>query len=131
MPEGAKSFDEWGRGSFSSRSPLRRHEKNCRPLLGWLVPLSSRSTQILPVISFPLTETPDMSRFAAVLIVPALVLGLFAPVAPAADPVKGNVVQVTLYRGQALVTRVVPIDGKAGNQEIVVSELPEQVIGES
>lgn len=72
-----------------------------------------------------------MSRFAALSLSLGLVLGLFVSIAPAADPVKGTVAQVTLYRGQALVTRVIPADGKAGSQEIVVSELPEQVLGDS
>jgi hypothetical protein len=51
--------------------------------------------------------------------------------ARAADSVDGRVVDVTLYRGQAQVTRVVPVDGAAGRMEIVVGNLPEQVVAES
>jgi hypothetical protein len=45
----------------------------------------------------------------------------------AAASVEGKATQVTLYRGQAQVTRVVPVEGKAGNLEIVVGKLPEQI----
>ena len=49
----------------------------------------------------------------------------------AAAPVEGRVSAVTLYRGQAQVTRTVPIEGAAGRLEIVVSELPEQIVPNS
>ena len=55
----------------------------------------------------------------------------FAAAAPEAKPAPGKVVQVTLYRGQALVTRVVPVAGGKGATEIVVADLPEQVMPES
>ena len=45
--------------------------------------------------------------------------------------VKGTLTDVRVYRGQALVTRAVPLDAKAGAQEIVVSDLPEQVVPDS
>ena len=48
-----------------------------------------------------------------------------------ADSVEGRVAAVTLYRGQAQVTRLVPVDGPAGRMEIVVGNLPEQVVAES
>ncbi|HUT35001.1 MAG TPA: DUF4139 domain-containing protein [Planctomycetota bacterium] len=49
--------------------------------------------------------------------------------APPAEPagVKGKVDAVTLYRGQALVTRAVPVEGGAGTVELVVSGLPDRV----
>ena len=40
---------------------------------------------------------------------------------------EGRVTSVTLYRGQAQVTRTVPIEGNAGSLEIVVGKLPEQI----
>ena len=40
----------------------------------------------------------------------------------------GKVVRVTLYRGQAMVTRKVPVDAGAGAREIVVANLPEHVV---
>ncbi len=45
--------------------------------------------------------------------------------------VDGHVASVTLYRGQAQVTRTLPIEGAAGGLEIVVGELPEQVVPDS
>jgi hypothetical protein len=44
----------------------------------------------------------------------------------AAEPVEGRVAQVTLYRGQAQVTRTIPVEGNAGSVELVVGNLPEQ-----
>ena len=43
----------------------------------------------------------------------------------------GQITQVTLYRGQAMVTRVVPLAGPAGPMEIAVRNLPEQVLPNS
>jgi len=45
--------------------------------------------------------------------------------------VKSRVETVTLYRGQALVTRTVDLPAAAGEVEAVVGDLPEQVIGET
>jgi len=44
---------------------------------------------------------------------------------------KGTIETVTVYRGQAMVTRAVPIDGPAGPVELVVLDLPERIIPES
>src|SRR3954447_22143088 len=44
-----------------------------------------------------------------------------------AASLEGRVTQVTLYRGEAQVTRAVPIEGTAGSMEIVVGKLPEQI----
>ncbi len=51
--------------------------------------------------------------------------------AAAAEAVAGRVTQVTLYRGQAQVTRTIPVEGNAGGVEIVVGQLPEQVVPNS
>ena len=40
---------------------------------------------------------------------------------------KGKLDEVTVYRGQALVTRLIEVPGPAGLREIVVTELPEHV----
>lgn len=53
------------------------------------------------------------------------------PLASAAAPIEGKVSAVTLYRGQAQVTREVPIEGAAGRLEVVVSQLPEQIVPNS
>jgi len=61
----------------------------------------------------------------------AMVSAAFAG-APAQEPgVKGTVEAVTLYRGQALVTRTVPVEGPAGRVEMVVAELPQRVVPDS
>jgi len=44
---------------------------------------------------------------------------------------KGRVESVTLYRGQALVTRLVPVDAKEGAVQLTVTDLPEAVEGSS
>lgn len=49
--------------------------------------------------------------------------------APAGPPtVRGKLDAVTVYRGQALVTRVVNVAGPGGLKEVIVSELPEAVV---
>lgn len=60
-----------------------------------------------------------------------LILLAWTASACAAAPVEGRVSAVTLYRGQAQVTRVVPIEGAAGRLEVVVSQLPEQIVPNS
>ncbi|HEV3418090.1 MAG TPA: DUF4140 domain-containing protein, partial [Pirellulales bacterium] len=40
---------------------------------------------------------------------------------------KGKLDEVTVYRGQALVTRLIEVPGPAGLREVVVTELPERV----
>jgi hypothetical protein len=49
----------------------------------------------------------------------------------ASESIPGQVAQVTLYRGQAVVTRVIPTEGPQGLREIVVGDLPEHVVAES
>jgi hypothetical protein len=51
--------------------------------------------------------------------------------ANAAETVGGRVTDVTLYRGQALVTRAIPIDGDGDGMEVVVGNLPEQIVPNS
>ena len=43
--------------------------------------------------------------------------------AVAAVDATGRVTHVTVYRGQALVTRTIPLDGEPGSREIVVGDL--------
>ncbi len=49
----------------------------------------------------------------------------------AAASVEGQVTNVTLYRGQAQVTRAIPVEGAVGGLEIVVGKLPEQIAPDS
>ncbi len=52
--------------------------------------------------------------------------------AGAAEPgTPSRVTRVTLYRGQALVTRTVPLEGPKGASELVVADIPEQVVADS
>ena len=53
------------------------------------------------------------------------------PKAPEAKAVTGKVVAVTLYRGQALVTRTVEVDAAAGQVELPVTGLPLKVVADS
>lgn len=43
----------------------------------------------------------------------------------------GRVVEVTLYQGQALVTRAIPVEAPAGSHEVLVGDLPETVVPDS
>jgi len=49
----------------------------------------------------------------------------------AAEGVPGHVTHVTLYRGQAMIGRTVPVEGPAGGVEIVVGGLPAHIVPES
>jgi uncharacterized protein (TIGR02231 family) len=49
----------------------------------------------------------------------------------AAAELTGQVTGVTLYRGQALVTRTIPLEGAKGPAEVVIANLPEQVVADS
>jgi hypothetical protein len=74
-----------------------------------------------------------MPRRTMALVAPyllALIVGTVPRGAGAAE-VPGRVTHVTLYRDQAQVTRTVPVAGDAGPVELVVGDLPEQVVGNS
>jgi hypothetical protein len=60
-------------------------------------------------------------------------VAMFGAAAGAAEPlsVTGKIDAVTVYRGQALVTRVVDVPGPGGLRDIVVTGLPERVVGGS
>lgn len=70
-----------------------------------------------------------MRHWAWPLMLVMLTVSGWAQTLPAAN--KGKIVEVKVYRGQALVTREVTADLKAGPQEVVVSELPEQIVPDS
>lgn len=58
---------------------------------------------------------------------------VFFALSAAAEPLEtpGTIDAVTVYRGQALVTRIVEIPPPAGLREIVVTDLPEHVVAAS
>lgn len=68
-----------------------------------------------------------MRQGIAVLVMLGLASTAFA--APAMTP--GKVTEVTVYRGQAQVVREVKLEGKAGPVELVVTDLPQYVVGDS
>lgn len=53
----------------------------------------------------------------------------FSPQEPITEP--GQVEAVTLYRGQALITRSIPLPTRSGSLEIVVPDIPEAVLPSS
>ena len=67
------------------------------------------------------------------LVVMALVLGLTVCTAYCAQTIeeKGTVEAVTLFRGQALVTRAVPVSARQGSVELTVIGLPKAAVGDS
>ncbi len=50
---------------------------------------------------------------------------------PEHPAVAGRVVEVTFYRGQALVTRTIPVEEAKGGATLIVGPLPEQVVPQS
>jgi uncharacterized protein (TIGR02231 family) len=54
-----------------------------------------------------------------------------APPENAPHSTEGKITAVTLYRGQALVTRTVSVEGPPGSQELIVAGLPEQIVPDS
>lgn len=72
----------------------------------------------------------------SLLLALTLILSVCVLVSPAwaqAQPkqIAGKVTHVTLYRGQAQVMRELTLDGPAGAMEVIVTDLPAQVIGSS
>ena len=67
------------------------------------------------------------------IIAPAIVLiALLAPVAFAEVPATtGTISKVTVYRGQALVTRTVRVDLPPGTSELIIKDLPAKIVPES
>ena len=68
-------------------------------------------------------------RFPCVALA-ALSLASFAAAAMAADPIPlhGKIDSVTIYRGQALVTRLVDVTAPGGQTDILITDLPDRVI---
>ncbi|MBC8869992.1 MAG: mucoidy inhibitor MuiA family protein [Planctomycetes bacterium] len=78
-------------------------------------------------------NTPMKSFVLIVSSVALLLVALATPNAASAQPTTevGKVTTVTLYRGQALVTREIPLKAGQGAIEIVVGDLPERVVSDS
>jgi len=73
-----------------------------------------------------------MKRWTQTLILVVSVIGLSASVVSADAPrTTGTITKVTVYRGQALVTRAVNVDLPPGASELIVDNLPAQVVPES
>ena len=76
------------------------------------------------------------AKFAAKAHLVAAMAMLFAvlhapTIAAETTTLTGKVTNVTLYRGQAMVTRELSLEGPPGSREIVVSDLPEHVVDSS
>ncbi len=63
-----------------------------------------------------------------VFVVPFLFSGILLA---APKSLTGEVTHVTLYRGQAMVTRTISLEGARGSHELVVTGLPENVLAGS
>src|SRR5687767_2168917 len=85
--------------------------------------------------SVALARSPTMKShcaiFRASVILAIAALASMLTHQAAAQNVNGRVAAVTLYRGQAQVTRAIPIDGDARSFEVIVGELPEQIVQDS
>ena len=86
------------------------------------------SRRLLPVLLLMCAGLP--AAVAAIdsppLALPAGVTALAQPGTPA-DQTTGRVERVTVYRGQAQVTRVIDASGPAGFRELVVTDLPPSI----
>ena len=73
-----------------------------------------------------------MGKKVMVFVVAVMMLAVGGGIAAGeAQTVAGKVDAVTLYRGQALVTRVIPVTLSAGSTEIVVADLPQHAVPDS
>jgi len=70
-----------------------------------------------------------VSPLAGLVAVQVFLLAAVASAAPVET--KGKIESVTLYRGEALVTRIVALDAAPGQVELVVTDLPERMEPES
>ena len=70
-------------------------------------------------------------RFAFTLAVMIAVATLVQTGSAAPETTEGVVTHVTLYRGQAMVTRTISVEGEKGSLEVVVTNLPEQIMAGS
>ena len=83
-------------------------------------------------------STSCIRAIRAAVLCSAAFLGCSAWAQPASAPKGGKGIQaagvptaVTVYRGQALVTRQIDVDAPAGDVQLVVTNLPEQIIPDS
>lgn len=71
------------------------------------------------------------SRNISVLAI-ALSIAVLCPAVFAEDITEpGKIESVTVYRGQALISRIVPLGNKTGELKVIVPDLPERIIGAS
>ncbi len=71
-------------------------------------------------------------RRSSLACLPLVLFSLCSRIAPGGEnQVRGTLDAVTVYRGEALVTRVVDVKAPAGLQEVIVTDLPARVIAGS
>lgn len=66
--------------------------------------------------------------FIVATVITALLAGIVLADVPRTT---GTISQVTVYRGQALVTRTIEVDLQPGTSELIVDELPARIVSES
>ena len=73
-----------------------------------------------------------MEKKTQALVLAVVVIALATTAAFAdAQTISGAISKVTVYRGQALVTRILNVDLPAGTSELIVTDLPAQIVPES
>ena len=66
------------------------------------------------------------------ILLPMLMIALASPVlAENSQTVTGDISEVIVYRGQALVTRLINVDLEKGNSEVIVENLPSGIVPET
>jgi uncharacterized protein (TIGR02231 family) len=73
-----------------------------------------------------------MEKKTKVLVLAVVVIALAnAPAFADAQTVSGAISKVTVYRGQAMVTRSIDVDLPEGTSELIVTDLPDKIVPES
>ena len=71
------------------------------------------------------------SRIALATLATFIALLSLEPTLAAPQTLTGKVTDVTLYRGQAMVTRTISVDGPKGGLEVIVTDLPDKIVAGS
>jgi len=73
-----------------------------------------------------------MRNQKSIIALPIVLSGILISVAFAESPTTaGKIKKVTVYRGQALVTRTINVDIPPGTSELIVRNLPAKIVSES
>lgn len=72
-----------------------------------------------------------MKNVKLMLVILVVVVSMVAQLWAQAESVRGYISEVTVYRGQALVTRQINVETPAGSRELIVTDLPHRIVPES